>query len=230
MDHDAAEAPPEATAADSAASMRRPRRRPRAASGLARNKPAYLGSSLFFQSHMPAPLGASEGRMRSASLSRDQPGSTSGTSGSGLTSSTACDDGLRQLLDAAELVAQADGGMEETPEPEVHSAGLAALVAQVSTTKSGSFGTPEVLAVIASIPPGAGPSASHQGWQPCTAASLRQMPTPAPAGTVSSFPAGVRPPDAWHSLQSFKSILDCCLPLQALPASVLCSASLPAPQ
>ena len=62
--------------------------------------------------------------MRSASLGRDQPGSASGTSGSGISSSTVCSDGLRQLLDAADLVAHADRGTEETTEPAVHSPGV----------------------------------------------------------------------------------------------------------
>ena len=135
MDHDAVEAPPEATDANM--------RRPCAAPGVPWHKFACPSSSLSFNTRLSAPLVASEGRMHSASLSHDQPGSASGTSGSGLTSSTVCYDGLRQLLDAAELVAQVDGDTEETPEPEVHSAGMTALNVQVSSSKCGFYGQPE---------------------------------------------------------------------------------------
>ena len=170
MDHDAAEAPPEATAAVPAADMARPR----AAPGVARTKPAHPSSSLFFNAQLCAPRRPSEGRMRSSSLSCDQPGAAGSTSGSGLTSSTVCGDGLRRLLDAAELVEQADGGMEETPEPEVHSPGSnTALVVQVSSSQCGLYTSKSGsarLAVTPSISHGASMQLSNQGaalygWQ-----------------------------------------------------------------
>ena len=101
--------------------------------------------------------------MRSPCLSHQQAGSASGTSGSGLTSSTVCGDGLQQLLDAAKLVAQAGGGKQETPEPEVHSAGITALLVQESSSKSRFFWMPGTLAVTASILDGAALQLPNKG-------------------------------------------------------------------